>query len=577
MVDGPPDDGWLDAPVDDADAPAGAARKRKRKRANGSNGNGTLRIADASELDPHGRPSIGLLPYREHEAVTATIDALARLEDRVYQRGGLLTRVTREPEPDSDGPTTASPPRLSPVPRPVLRTWIDRRVRLSEPKRGEMQPCHPPDWLVASVDTIGEWPGVRRLESVTQCPVMRSDGTIVDEPGYDPATGLLFEPNFQPIRVPELPSQADALDALAELRDVVCDFPFVAPEHESGWLALLLTPFARFAFRGPSPLGVIDGSVAGVGKGMLAQVISVLVDGVEMSPTPQPEEVDEERKLITSIALAGRRLVLIDNVTRAVGSGPLEALLTATRWSDRVLGASRTFDGDVLTQWLVTGNNVAFRKKDTIRRVVHVRVESKSPTPEARSGFAHYPLLTWVRQERARLVRACLTILRAHAVAGWPDATRSPWGSFEGWSSRVRAALVWLGCADPADTRRELNASADVEGRALVVLLDALWREQVLDRAGLTARELLDLTKDRDDLRDAIDELCPTRRGEVTPRYLGQMLRGVKGRAIDVDGRTLAVESVPGRGHTLVWQAVAVDDAGEGEGESAPAGDGAPW
>lgn len=546
----PPDDGWLEAPVEDLDAPPEKGRGRRKKR-------GPLRLVQGEEThDAGGRPFVALVPYRETECIGAVVEALAARCTELYQRAGMLVRVTREAPPAGDGPVSASAPRIGTLPRPILRSLIDGAVRIQEQKGAELRNAHPPDWLVAQIDALGEWQGVRRLEMVTQCPVMRPDGTVVTEPGYDPETGLLYEPNFEPLPLPEVPRRDDALAALEELRDVVCDFPFVAPQHEAGWLALLLTPFARFAFKGPTPLGVIDGSVAGVGKGKLAQVISLLVDGVDLSPTPQPEEVEEERKLITSIALTGRRLVLIDNVTRQVGSGPMEALLTATRWSDRLLGASKTFDGDVLTQWLVTGNNVSFRKKDTIRRCVHVRVEAKTDSPESRSNWVHDPLLSWVLAERPRLVRAALTILRAHALEGYPNPCRAQWGSFEGWSDKVRAALVWLGCADPADTRRELSESSDTEGTALIVVLEHLHRCQVLGADGLTARALLERAGEHEDLSDALEELSPSRRGSITSRALGYAMRTVKGRVMLVDGRPLALGSVSGPNHSTLWCAV---------------------
>lgn len=535
-------DDW--EPTDD-DAPNAPPKKRKRK------GPTALRVVEDTE---DSRPLVLLRPYAERAICDTVVAELAKNEPNLYQRAGMMVRVVREPAA-LDGPVTATPPRIATMTRPVLREHIDTHVRLAEPRQDTPKPSHPPDWLVALVESRGQWEGVRRLEMVTQCPVLRPDGTVLDRPGYDAETGLLYEPNFEPLEVPAVPMREDALKALDELRDIVCDFPFAAPKHEAGYLALLLTPFARFAFRGPSPLGVIDGSVAGVGKGKLVQVISMLVDGCQVSPTPQPEEPEEERKLITSIAITGRRLVMIDNVTRQVGSGPLEALLTSTRWNDRVLGSSKTFDGDVLTQWFVTGNNVGFRKKDTIRRCVHVRIEAKTATPEERTSFAHSPLLDWVQSERPRLVRAALTILRAHALADWYNPCASQWGSFEGWSDRVRSALVWLGCDDPADTRLDLNATADTEGTALVVLLEKLHRAAILGSAGLSARDLMSEASTDTELKDALDELCPTRKGDPTARQMGYALRSVKGRVVEVGQREMALETVPGPGHTMLWTA----------------------
>lgn len=547
MTDAPPDD-WEPTDADAPDAPPKDGKPRRRRKSNGM-----LRVVEAGSGD---RPMVPLVPYRETECAEATIAALATSAPEVFQRAGMLVHIVREPPP-TEGPVSIGPPRIVPLPRSVLRKHIDRGVRVLEPtKGGELRQAHPPEWFVSLIDASGEWPGIRRLEMLTQCPLIRHDGTVLTEPGYDAGTGLLYEPNFTPLPVRECPTRDDALAALAELEDVVCDFPFVAPKHRAGYLALLLTPFARFAFKGPAPLGVLDGSVAGVGKGKLVQVISTLVDGCETPPIPQPEEVEEERKLITSIAMSGRKLAMLDNLTRPIGSGALEAVLTATHWSDRVLGASRTFDGDILTLWYATGNNVAFRKKDTIRRCVHVRIEAPTDAPEARTGWKHSPLLEWVNAERARLVRAALTILRAHAVAGCPNPCKSQWGSFEGWSDRVRAAVVWLGLDDPADTRDELNETADTEAMALVVVLDSLWRSQVLGNDGVQARELIDMARSSDELKEALDEICTPRRGDISPKLLGHRLRGVKGRVVRVDGRLLALESFWGSGHTLLWRAV---------------------
>ena len=50
-----------------------------------------------------------------------------------------------------------------------------------------------------------------------------------------------------------------------------------------------------------------------------------------------------------------------------------------------------------------------------------------------------------------------------------------PWGSFEGWSSLVRSAVVWAGLADLGDTRAELD-EVDTEGNLLSDLLLG-WEE----------------------------------------------------------------------------------------------------
>src|SRR5690606_7283472 len=300
------------------------------------------------------------------------------------------------------------------------------------------------------------WPGMRHLEGVVDSPVLRHDGTVLDGPGYDDTTGLLYQPNARYPTLPACPSVDDARAAAERLLDAVCDFPFQPEAHRAAWLAGVLTPLARFAFRGPAPLFLMDANVRGAGKSLLADVTGEIVSGRPMPRTPQALDETEEAKRITAIAIEGDRLLLIDNISKPLGSGALDTVLTGTTWSERILGKSEKVSLPLLTVWYGTGNNVTF-KGDTSRRCLHIRLDSDLEKPEVRDGFKHPDLLAWVHGHRAELVIAALTILRGYCAAGRPAVGLKAWGSFEGWSALVRNALVWAGLPDPAETRAELD------------------------------------------------------------------------------------------------------------------------
>ena len=65
---------------------------------------------------------------------------------------------------------------------------------------------------------------------------------------------------------------------------------------------------------------------------------------------------------------------------------------------------------------------------------------------------------------RGRYVAACLTIVRAYALAGRPGKL-APLLSFEAWSDNVRSALVWLGRPDVAETLNVARESDPDLGR----------------------------------------------------------------------------------------------------------------
>jgi hypothetical protein len=111
---------------------------------------------------------------------------------------------------------------------------------------------------------------------------------------------------------------------------VVCDFPFASEVYRAAWLAATLTPLARFAYEGPTPWFIFDGNTLGVGKGLLADTIAQIVAGRDFARASYAQDNDEMGKIIVSLALAGERLVLLDNLSGPVGKPNLNAVLTAT-------------------------------------------------------------------------------------------------------------------------------------------------------------------------------------------------------------------------------------------------------
>ena len=67
-----------------------------------------------------------------------------------------------------------------------------------------------PKNAVASIHARGQWQDVRTLEAVVDCPVLRPDGSVIETPGYDAATGILYAPSIEFPVVPEEPGIDEA-------------------------------------------------------------------------------------------------------------------------------------------------------------------------------------------------------------------------------------------------------------------------------------------------------------------------------------------------------------------------------
>ena len=363
------------------------------------------------------------------------------------------------------------------------------------------------------------------------------DGTILGANGYDPRSQLLVSvPAGLKLTVPDRPTPADVAAAVAALDDVIQNFPFERPEHRAAWFAGLLTPLAWFAFDGPAPLLLIDGNTRGCGKGLLADVIALVLTGRRFPVMSYTLDKEELRKKITSLAMEGERLVLLDNLAGAVGNDVLDMALTADRWKDPVLGVNKVFDGPLHVAWYATGNNVQLHA-DTSRRCSHCRIETPHERPELRDDVKYTDLRAHVREHRGPLLSAALTILRGWFAAGRPCHSLAPWGSFEGWSGVVREAVVFAGLPDPGETRLALQTTADRDALTMSAMIDAMERMDP-DRNGLTTAGIVDAVRkpgDRppewfEDLKSAVEELC----GKLDGPVLGyRFRRNFGGKMID--------------------------------------------
>jgi hypothetical protein len=508
------------------------------------------------------KPEIVVTTDRE-DVVNQAIDALAT-SPRVMQRGGMLAHIVHDSTPPKIIKRNGCAPRIVPLELPTLAEQLSTAadfVKIDYADGEEVTtPIHAPRWVVETLAARGQWPGIKPLIGVVETPTLRPDGTIISEPGYDEETGLFLAPSIKFPPCPENPSLTDARQAAAELLEVVCDFPFQENSHRAAWLAAALTPPAKFAIDGPTPLIAIDANTRGTGKTLCVDTIGMIYTGDKLPRTSAPATDEEMSKAILAIATAGEPMVLFDNQERPFGGPAIDAALTGTSWSGRILGFSKMSGRIPLhTQWFVSGNNLDLQA-DTARRTLHIYLETREENPENRTGFKHSNLPAWILDNRARLAVAAVTILRAFCLAGRQRVRGEPWGSFEAWSDLVRSAVAWLdmpNLGDPADTRTNLATESDQSANVLRMLLDG-WSEADPNCVGMTARQALELldepvTTEYPDkfpkLRAAIDEITPIGKAPNT-KSLGSKIRRMKGR-ISGGKRFVKAET---QDNTVLWK-----------------------
>jgi Bifunctional DNA primase/polymerase, N-terminal len=137
----------------------------------------------------------------------------------------------------------------------------------------------------------GEW-GFPSIAGVISTPTMRPDGTILIREGFDPATRLLLvAPPVMPT-IAERPTRGDAMTALATIKDLLVEFPFVGAVDRAVALSAIITPVVRGAFP-VAPMHSAKAPVAGSGKSYLFDVAAAVAIG-QIMPVMAAGSSEEE-------------------------------------------------------------------------------------------------------------------------------------------------------------------------------------------------------------------------------------------------------------------------------------------
>ena len=428
-----------------------------------------------------GKPTIRIVPG-DLPRIVDECAAVINAEGEIYQLKDQIAHVTDQG-------------RLAPVEAPWVIDYLQRRAefeRFNE-KRGCW--CRT-DLAVRYANTLiakrGEI-GLPDLVAVVHGPFLRVDGSIVDEPGYDVSTQVLFHPigaGGPPVRH-DVPREI-AQEALRQLWEPFSRFPFAGDVDRGTVLALILTAALRAGIP-ISPGGLIESHEAGSGKTLCAQAIANLT-GVPANPQALSGDEEEIRKSLFAAARGGVPCVLYDNVgrDRPLHSAALAMVLTSGTIADRILGESTYLRLPNRSLLLFTGNNARI-VGDLNRRLLRASITPNVENPWRRV-FSFCPRevteKTWPRLRAFALevVRAALAdgIPPLEGATGYPD-----------WDRIVRGSVCWVSknldigvrFDDPAKSLL-VGYEKDPERERLRRLLDA-W-SVVFSQSAVTVREALD-------------------------------------------------------------------------------------
>jgi hypothetical protein len=498
---------------------------------------------DADKARPSGRPILkvwdGALPVIVDDAEKLLI----KRDYDIYEFGDQIVRPAIESIKIA-GDRTVLGLRLIPI---GINHLIERFTlvidfRRFDARSDEFVSIDCPKKVAATyLERVGIW-RLPKLVAITTCPVLRPDKTVLEKPGFDLETGILFDPRGVAYpAIPAVPTRDDAIAALAELKLLILEFPFVDEPSRSVAVSGMLTSVSRLALS-TAPMHAFDAPEAGTGKSKLVDCCALVATGHECPVISQGKDETEMEKRLGSALIAGDRMISIDNCEHPLGGQFLCQALTQRLVKVRVLGKSENVTVPNTAVYFGTGNNLTLAG-DMPRRVIVGRLDARTERPELREFMTEDPVDT-LKRERPKYVAWCLTILRAYICAGAPAQTQSL-GSFEAWSRLVRDALIWLGEADPVATMERSRVESPQREALAAVLVQ--WNT-VLGMQRVSVKEVIctatdfdpssgqmDLTRRRflhPDFREALLAIAGDG-GSISGKRLGKWLSANRGKVFD--------------------------------------------
>lgn len=471
---------------------------------------------------------------------------------RLFRFGGLPSRL----EHTADGSTT-----LRELTTDRLRHEVARAARWVKGEKDIEKDAKPPLDVIKDMLACPEIP-LPSLVRVVEAPVFGRSGKLLDTPGYH-ADDCIYYAASAPLdlpRVPIAPTREQVDDARRVLvEDLLGDFPFVSDAGRAHALAALLLPFVRDLIDGPTPLHLIEKPTPRTGATLLASMLVLPAVGRNVTHITEAQDTDEWRKVLTALLLGSPVAICLDNLRRRLDAASLASALTATLWTDRLLGHSEKVTVPVRCLWLATGNNPNL-SDELVGRSISIRLDAQLDRPQDRTGFRHH-LPEWGLSNRAVLIHAALVLCQAWIAAGQPVGLISR-GGFEEWSRVLGGVLAHTGVAGFL-TERETDL-VDPETHAWSTFVHLWWGRYQYHEVGVS--ELFELVNPFTE-RDPIDLGLPDGSPRSQKTSLGKRLVERRDRQFTLDsGIRVQLKAAKLLKRAQLWQLrqVQVDRTGWG-------------
>lgn len=437
---------------------------------------------------------------------------------------------------DEDSPLPVTASEVVPASLAGLLAEHTHTYRMRAGKDASGKPVTYPDEVTPAAQSLAAvlarktWPGLRPLHGIVGAPVMRPDGTLLQEAGYDERTGFYLASKIPIDLVPSEPTRQQVTAAREFiLGKFLRNFPWVEPADLANYFGVLVTPILRPYLRTLIPFVVYTATMPGSGKTILTSGPGLLYGQRVLTWTHSDEEL---RKSITAVLAEPVGTIIFDNLAEGtvIDSPVLARLITDRTWADRLLGGNKIGGAANDRLWSATGNNLLLGG-DMATRTVLVRLNPNMPHPEERTGFVIPNLDQWILSpaNQRRLLWHLLVLVIDWTRNGAPRRPGITMRQFTPWAEAIGGFLTHHavdGFLANIQTVRDID-----DDNATWTAFLARWRKLHGDqwRTSREVRRSADVPEYGDDEWDGL-YLVDARGKPLNEVALGKRLKGQIGR-----------------------------------------------
>jgi hypothetical protein len=424
--------------------------------------------------------------------------------------------------------------------------------------------------------------------AINTSPLVTMSGHVIDGVGLDRDTGLVhrIDPLLRACVPSNPPAEQDFREALIFLlHEWLVD---VTLDRVGKCIAIMLAlTLIERALLPERPAFFVTAGQRGGGKTTLVNMITLAALGRRAAAAAWSENSEERKKALFSYLRQSLACVVWDNIPRgaAISCAHIEAALTASDISDRVLGVSHVETVPSTTVQIFTGNSIMPRG-DMASRSLMLALNVNRPDPENRA-FTHADPLAWTQANRPKIVRALYTLLFAGAL-NRPNQqevrTRfKTWWNLVGWSMEYAASLIGttVNCTELMRAGEVGDEEASAASAALTIMGE-IWGDSAFTAMDVVKAMTPEMhawsapTKEDADkakaeaIADALGELVGKRLDRPTAHSIGKLFqKRLVGRPAWIDDGQAVATLKKFTGHNANTYRIDVSVPGQDDAPSA--------